>query len=449
MMSSDFESATVDRSARYARSRYWQYWLLWLVIGTLIGGGSVWLINRGSSEATAPETLAQGPPPRPVEISRLTTGEGIQSIELIGQVEARTSATVRSQTTGVVQQILVEPGDTISVGATMAVLDDSDQRLALSQAQANLASERSNLAELEVGTRPEIIEQRRALLQSAQAREAEALDNLQRTQELVTVGGLPQRSLIEARTAVADAQSSRLEAAAVLAEATAGPTTEEIAAQRATVTASQAAVDQTQLELSRTQIQATTAGTVEERMANIGDYLEVGDPILSMINRSDLDIFLEIPEDLAGQITPGLTVELTSRALPEWQGQAAIAGIIPIADEASRRQRVRLQLADPPPGLLPGMAIQGTLELASNASGFILSRDALVQRAEEWIVFAITDDQAQAIEVEIVADMGTSVAITSDQLEDGQSIVMRGSEGLQDGAVVNVTDDRPVGEEGG
>ena len=244
-MSSGFESANVNRSKRYTIGRYWPFnWVFWLLIGTLIGGGFVWFIDRGSSEATAPETVAQGPPPRPVEVTRLTAGEGTRSVELIGQVEARTSATVRSQTAGVVQQILVEPGDVISVGAAIAVLDDSDQRLAFSQAQANLASERSNLAELEVGTRPEIIEQRRALLQSTQAREAEAQDNLQRTQDLVTVGGLPERSLIEARTAVADAQASRLEAAAVLAEATAGPTAEEIAAQRATVTASQATVEE-------------------------------------------------------------------------------------------------------------------------------------------------------------------------------------------------------------
>ncbi|NER83565.1 MAG: efflux RND transporter periplasmic adaptor subunit [Leptolyngbya sp. SIO1D8] len=443
MSSSGLDLATLERPTKYEKRRHRRYrWFPWLVIGALAGGGLVWFVNGASREAPASETIAQGPPPRPVEVTRLTTGEGIQSVELIGQVEAGTSATVRSQTSGVVQQILVEPGDAVSTGATIAVLDDADQRLALSQAQANLASERSNLAELEVGTRPEIIEQRRALLQSAQIREAETQDNLQRTQELVNAGALAERSLIEARAAVDDAQASRLEAAAALAEATAGPTAEEIAAQEAIVTANQAAVDQTQLSLSRTQIQATAAGTVESRMAHVGDYLEAGDPILSMIDRSDLDIFLEIPEDLASQITPGLAIDLTTRALPEWQGQAAIAGIIPTADEASRRQRVRLQLADPPPGLLPGMAIQGTLALESNTPGFTISRDALVQRAGEWMVFAISDNQAQAIEVELVADMGTSVAIAADQLQDGQSIVITGAEGLQDGAVVNVTSER-------
>ncbi|MEM9909134.1 MAG: efflux RND transporter permease subunit, partial [Cyanobacteria bacterium P01_D01_bin.44] len=114
-------------------------------------------MNSNSNVASS-ASIVQEIPPRPVEITPLSYGEGVRSVELIGQVEARTSATLRSQTSGVVQQILVEPGDAVSAGTTVAILDDADQRLALSQAQARLASERSLLAsELQPGgDRPEI-----------------------------------------------------------------------------------------------------------------------------------------------------------------------------------------------------------------------------------------------------------------------------------------------------
>ncbi|MGF1524237.1 MAG: efflux RND transporter periplasmic adaptor subunit [Leptolyngbyaceae cyanobacterium] len=442
MNSPDLDSASLERPVEQEKPQQRRfYWVPWLMLGILTGGGFVSYLGHSDRQVTASEAVSQAPPPRPVEVTNLTTGEGITSVELIGQVEARTSATLSSQTSGVVQQILVEPGDTVSAGVAVAILDDADQRLALSQAQASLASERSSLAELEVGTRPEIIEQRRAILLSAEVREQEARDNLQRTQELVSEGALAERSLIEARAAVDDAQANRLEATATLAEATAGPTAEEIAAQEAIVAARQAAVNQTQLGLSRTRIQATTDGVVESRVADVGDYLEAGDPILSMVNRSELDIFLEIPEELTGQITSGLPVNLTARALPDWQGQATIAGTLPTANEASRRKQVRLQLENPPAELLPGMSVQGTLELTSDVSGFVISRDALVQRAGGWVVFAVSDEQAQAIDVELVADMGETVSIASNQLQNGQSIVIRGSEGLQDGAAVNVVDE--------
>ena len=419
------------------------YRLLWgLAAGLLIGGGVVWTVTRTNSASVPAEAAASAPPARAVEVVQLTNGEGVQVIELIGQVEARSSATLRSQTSGVVQQILVEPGDAINQGMTIAILDDSDQQLALSQAQANLAAERSNLAELDTGTRPEIIEQRRAAVESTQAREQEAIDNLQRTQDLVSEGALSERSLIEARTSVDATRAARLEEAAALAEAIAGPRTEEIAAQQAVVAASQAAVNQAQLALNRTRIQATANGIVDERIANVGDYLEAGDSLLSSINQNDLDVFLEIPEELTGQMVPGLTVNLTTRALPDWQGQATITGTIPTADAASRRQRVRLQLNNPPEGLLPGMAIQAQLEQTSDVPSFTVSRDALVQRAGEWVVFAVENEQAQILEVELIADMGETVAIASNQLQDSDAIVVRGGEGLQDGAVVRITNEQ-------
>lgn len=446
MSSSDFNP---DASERIVEHKKWHstvyLWLPLLVVSALIGNGFAWRQIRSdsqslASQASASEPVAQAAPARAVEVAQLANGDGVSTVELIGQAEARTSATLRAQTSGVVQQILVEPGDAVSAGMAVAILDDADQQLLLSQAQASLASERSSLAELEVGTRPEIIEQRRAATQSAQVREQEAEDNLQRTQELVEAGALSERSLIEARTAVDAATAARLESAAALAEAAAGPTPEEIAAQRAIVGASQAAVDQAQLGLSRTRIQSVTDGVVESRTANVGDYLEAGDPVLSLVNRSELDIFLEVPEALTGRVELGMPVRLTARAIPDWQGQASISGTIPTANEASRRKLVRLQLENPPSELLPGMSVQGALELISDTPSFTISRDALVQRAGEWVIFAVANGQAEAIEVELIADMGETVAIYSNQLQYGQPVVLRGAEGLQNGAAVQVID---------
>ena len=48
----------------------------------------------------------------------------------------------------------------------------------------------------------------------------------------------------------------------------------------------------------------------------------------------------------------------------------------------------------------------------------------------------------QEIDVELVADLGEEVAIFSNELQDAQSIVVRGGEGLQDGAAVNITNEQ-------
>ncbi|MBW4550620.1 MAG: efflux RND transporter periplasmic adaptor subunit [Aphanocapsa sp. GSE-SYN-MK-11-07L] len=412
-------------------------WPWILLVALIVSGGIVFWRFSASTGGTAPAKAA-AQAPRPVVTTPLTVGSGVRQVELIGQAESTQQATVRAQTDGVIRQVLVQPGDRLRPGSPIAILDDADQQLAVAQALAELAQERSNLARLEVGTRKEVLAQRQAELRSTQAREQEALDNLRRTTDLVRQGALSERLLVEAKAAVDDAKGARLAAEATLAEAVAGPIREEIEAQRARVAAAQAAVNQARLALQRTQITAVNQGVVQTRQISPGDYVESADPVLTMVAGSQLDIFLELPENLSGQIQPGMPIGLTARALPNWQAQATVTGVVPSADAASRRQRVRLRLENPPSGLLPGMAIAGRLTLPSNRPSFLISRDALTRRQDQWLVFTIVDNKAQQQPVELAADMGEQVAIASDQLRAGQPIVLQGGDGLQNGAAVKL-----------
>jgi HlyD family secretion protein len=413
---------------------------LWLALVALLAGGGMlfWRTFTTADGSTAAPAASQGPPPRPVETVTLATGSATRQVQLIGQAESTQQATVRAQTDGVIQQVLVQPGDRVRPGTVLAILDDADQRLAVAQAQAQWAQERSNLARLEVGTRREILAQREAEVRSAQAREQEAQDNLKRTTDLVQEGAVSQRVMVEAQAALDDAKGARLAAEATLAEAQAGPIREEIQAQQARVSAAQAAVNQASLALQRTRITAVSDGIVQARQVSLGDYVESADPVLTLVAGRQLDIFLELPEELSGRVTADMPVQLTTRALPQWQGRAVITGVVPAADAASRRQRVRVRLNNPPAGLLPGMAIAARLTLPSNTPSFVISRDALTRRQNQWLVFTVDNNKAKLHTVQLVADMGEQVAIASPQLQSGQSIVLRGGDGLQDGAAVKL-----------
>ena len=426
----------VPQPVRVRRS--WRMWLL-LGIALILGGGGGFWYWQQSSQAPAPAVAQpKGPPPRPIETVKLQAGQGSQTIQLAGEVNASETTTLRSQTSGVVQQLFVNIGDSVQAGQTIAILDSADQQLSLAQAQAELAQAKSNLAMLTRGTRPEVLAQRRAALESAQAQETKELDNLKRTEELAAAGALSQRLLIEAQTEANTAKGNRLAAEAELAEATEGPVPEEIEAQKANVAASQARVKQVKLTLQRTDVRAAADGIVSARTVSVGDYVENGGEIITLVDRDIVDIFLEVPEAFAGQVSAGQAVTLRSRALPNWQRAAAISGAVPVADSQTRRQLVRVRLNNPPLDLLPGMAIQAELKVPSQRSGFTVSRDALTRKADQWMVFRVNQDKAQQVEVELLNDMGETVLIQSNQLQAGTDIVLRGGDALQDGAVVNV-----------
>ncbi|MDJ0573404.1 MAG: efflux RND transporter periplasmic adaptor subunit [Pleurocapsa sp. MO_192.B19] len=411
----------------------------WLLAILLLGGSvALWQVLTPSSPPTAQPTT-QTVPPRPVETLALTSGTGNRQIRLLGQVEAGERATLSPQIDGTVQQVLVREGDRVTTGMTIAILDDADSRLALAEAQARLAQERGNLARLQVGTRPEIIAQRQAELNATIAREIEAQDNLERVSGLTEQGALSQRALIEARAEADAATSEKFRVQALLAEAQAGPTKEEIDAQRGLVDAAQAAVEQARLAMERTEIKAAFSGIVQSRDVDPGDYVEINDPMLTVVSDRSLDVFLEVPESLSGQVAPGMRVNLNARALPDWQQETEITAVVPTANTASRRQLVRVSLDNPPQELLPGMAIQANLAVPiENADTFIVPRDALTRRGNEWLLFAVNNNQAQQLDVEMVADLGEEVVIANNELEEGQSIVVTGGDGLTDNAAVQV-----------
>ncbi|MCJ8281820.1 MAG: biotin/lipoyl-binding protein, partial [Rivularia sp. ALOHA_DT_140] len=238
-------------------------WLtLLLLISIGINGIAFFRAFNPTRQAEKPATASsvKPRPPRAVEVTTISRGNNTRNVQLLGQVESPQQATIKARTAGVVKEMLVQPGDRVRRGMTIAVLDNADQQLELSQARARLAQQRSELARLEVGTRPEIIAQREAAVRAARAREAEAVDNLERRTKLVREGAIAQRLLVEARTAVDNARGERLEAQAELAEAKAGPTREVIEAQKANVAAAMSVVNQAKLASQRTNITASSGG---------------------------------------------------------------------------------------------------------------------------------------------------------------------------------------------
>lgn len=475
----------------------------WLLPLLLLGGGIAWWHVSIPSPAPTAQTSDRAPAASPVETMTLTPGTGNRRVKLLGQVEAGGKAAIGPQIEGTVETILVKEGDVVTAGMTVAILDDADAKIALAQAKARLVQEKSNLARLQVGTRseiiaqrqaelkaararereagenlqnlialqPDLIAQRRAELEAARTREKEAQDNLQRIRGLSSEGALSERALVEAqsmadrtrseraraeaaltaqetesRQAIAEARtrldsekSQRLRIAAVLAEAQAGPTREEIEAQQGVVSAAQAAVEQAKLGLERTQIKAPVSGVVQSRKVDPGDYVEVNDPILTLVSDRSLDIFLEIPETLSGKVAEGMRVNLFARALPNWKKETEITAVVPIADTASRRQLVRVTLNNSPQELLPGMAIQADLVMPIiDANAFTVPRDALTRRGDRWLLFIIKDNLARQLEVEMVADLGEEVIVANSQLRKGQSIVTKGGDRLKDNAKVKV-----------
>src|SRR5438552_1780110 len=142
------------------------------------------------------------------------------------KVLARNEMAVRTETEGIIVEMLVHEGSRVSKGDVLARLRDFEKQQKISELAGNLEVKRSELALLRAGARPEELdrkqklvetkrvelsnarrnqEQRNQLAQTLERRKSELqLDqqNLARTRQLVAGGVAPRADLEKAETAV-------------------------------------------------------------------------------------------------------------------------------------------------------------------------------------------------------------------------------------------------------
>ncbi len=138
--------------------------------------------------------------------------------------------------------------------------------------------------------------------------------------------------------------------------------------------------EQGEAELRLT-IYAPFGGTVVEKLAVEGEYVEAGDPIYRIANLSTVWLVLELyPED-AAMIRFGQSVVAEIQSLPGEQHGGRVAFIDPVVDEQTRTVGVRVELLNEAGQLRPGDLATARIEIPIGAGGEVY--DAAL--AGKWI----------------------------------------------------------------
>lgn len=202
-----------------------------------------------------------------------------ERIELSGTVEAR-EVDLAFQVGGRIAGLAVDEGDAVKAEQPVATLDASDYELALRTATAQMEAARAALAVLQAGTRAQELRVAEAKLMQAQADLDYARGEFKRVVELIPRKLAAENQLDLARqrqnVALAGVEQAR-QNLALLRE---GPRREEIDRAAAELRARQAAVETARRQLDYTQARSPVAGVVAVRLAEVGEIVSSGKPVL-------------------------------------------------------------------------------------------------------------------------------------------------------------------------
>jgi len=282
-------------------------------------------------------------------------------------------------TSGIVRDVLVAEGETVTAGAPLLQLDNTRQQAAVAQAEANLLNAQSKLAELEADPRPEEVARYQASVTSAQASlqklysdptdaeiavarsdlaKAEAsLRQAQSDYDQVSwsndISMMPQATALEKATSdyvatkaryddlfaepnvndVSSAQAQLASAQADMDNFLAGSKNEAIAASKATVAASEAALQDAIAALNQTLLRAPFDGTVAAINAELGEQVSPGAGAVTLADFSWWRIETDDLTELSVvNVQPGDSVEISFDALPETMLTGRVTNIKPIGE---------------------------------------------------------------------------------------------------------------------
>lgn len=172
---------------------------------------------------------------------------------------------------------------------------------------------------------------------------------------------------------------------------------------------------------------ANASGTVVDRKATQGQYVNAGDALFTVADLSQVWIKADVYEAQLPQVRPGQVVEIFSEALPNQILHGHVDFIEPAANPQTRTVPVHVHVANPGMRLVPGMFVRANLLSPADRETLVVARSAVIGTGMRKMVYLARNDGVyEAREVELGAPSEDFFPVTSG-LKLGDKVVINGN----------------------
>ncbi len=353
-----------------------------------------------------------------------------------GTLQASRDIMIAPKISAPVQAVHASVGDDVAEGDILLDLDRSELELRRDQAVSALRSAESNLARLEAGARPEELTQAEAQVEQAQANLKQATDELERLRTLHSSGAITLSQLEQAQThvKVAEAQLTALTSQLSLVRQGARP--EDIQAARAQVDQAQSGVSLAELQVGYAQVTAPIAGRVVARNVDVGEFAQAGVPAFRLLQLDPIVVRSELGARDIVRINRGDEAILHVDALPGEVFYGAVSLVESAADGATRLYGVEISVPNPGLRLLPGMSGDVEIVLAASKGAVAVPQSAIRNLGASPFVYVVDGSVVRERPISTGIVDGGWVEVLSG-VDVGESVVVGGFDGIQDGYVID------------
>jgi len=243
------------------------------------------------------------------------------------------TSTVAPRLSGYVTKVAVANNASVKTGDPLVYLDDSDQKLAVTAAENQIAAQQAAIDRIDrqIDAGQAGVAQARTAIASANADAELAVADLARASTLAKNQFASQQSLQQA-------QATKDKTAAAVDSAKAGLTTAEanVAVLQAQRVEAERALDQEQttlaqkkLDLDHMVVRAPFDGVIGNRAVNPGQYVATGQRLLALVPLQDVYVDANYKETQLGRIRPGATASVSVDAYSDAKIEGTVDSVAP------------------------------------------------------------------------------------------------------------------------
>ncbi|MBP3304013.1 MAG: efflux RND transporter periplasmic adaptor subunit [Muribaculaceae bacterium] len=240
-----------------------------------------------------------------------------------GQAEA-TSVRISGKLPGRVIDIYVSEGDMVHAGDTLVHIHSSLAEAKLMQAEGMETVARTQDRKIDAGTRIQIINSARGLVEQAEAAVTITKKTYDRLQNLYSEGVISEQKRDEAKAAYDAAVAGRDAAKSQLDLAIAGAQKEDKESAAAMVNVAKGGVAEVQSMLEDQYLVAPCDGQIDQIYPEVSELVMLGAPIMSLLKTSDKWVTFNVREDLLKDMPLGGEIEVMIPALDKKKVKAKI-----------------------------------------------------------------------------------------------------------------------------
>jgi RND family efflux transporter MFP subunit len=366
--------------------------------GTL-DGAEIRAFFQGGSSGGASSNARRGPPPATVVVDTVIEEVIGQTAPVVGRFTARQSGPVAARIGGAVNEMRVDVGDRVNTGDLIAVLD-----------RERLELERDRYASL--------VTQQNAQLGTSRAELRKIRNDLKRLEGI--------------RKSAAFSQARYDDAVQEVTMQTGG-----VAVTSAQLAQAKNQLKRAERDLKDAEIRAPFPGVVSATHTEVGAYLALGNPVVTLINDLDLDIEADVPASRVIGLTPGamVSVRLDDGSIIK----AKVRAVVPDENPRTRTRPARFTpiFEGKTKSLANNQSVTVMIPVGAARTAVTVAKDALIERNGQTLAFVVSNGTARPAPTTVGDGTGNRFVVLSG-LKPGDRVVIRGNEGLRPGQRLNI-----------